>query len=145
MVRRYYGTLRVNLLPAYFRLLFGVLILTALLSSCARGTGAWKGYTEKGNASYYADKFQGRKMANGQPYRKGKLTAAHKKIPLGTRVKVTNLKTHRSVKVKITDRGPHGRNRMIDLSRAAARKVGMIEAGVVPVKIKVLKPKRVKA
>ncbi|PSR55205.1 septal ring lytic transglycosylase RlpA family lipoprotein [Adhaeribacter arboris] len=143
MVRRHYGALRVSLLSACFRFVICAFILAGLVSSCARTN--WNGYTEQGNASYYADKFQGRKMANGQPYRKGKLTAAHKKIPLGSRVKVTNLKTHRSVKVKITDRGPHGRNRMIDLSRAAARKVGMIEAGVVPVKIKVLKPKKDKS
>ncbi|QMU30989.1 septal ring lytic transglycosylase RlpA family protein [Adhaeribacter radiodurans] len=145
MVRGYYGTLRRAPLAAYFQILFWALILIGLLSGCASSTGTWKGYTEKGNASFYSDKFQGKKMANGQPYRKGKLTAAHKKIPLGSRVKVTNLKTHRSVKVKITDRGPHSRNRSIDLSRAAAKKVGMIQAGVVPVKIKVLKPKKSKA
>lgn len=81
-------------------------------------------------------------MANGEPYRKGKLTAAHKKIPLGSRVKVTNPKNHKSVKVKITDRGPHTRNRMLDLSRAAAGRLGMIQAGVAPVKIKVLKPRK---
>lgn len=111
-------------------------------SSCTSGYTAWKGYTEQGTASYYADKFQGRKMANGQPYRKGKLTAAHNKIPLGSRVKVTNPKNHKTVKVEITDRGPHARNRMLDLSRAAAEKLDVINAGVAPVKIKVLKPKK---
>jgi len=117
------------------------LVATWLLSSCARSATSWKGYTEQGNASYYADKFQGKKMANGQPYRKGKLTAAHKKIPLGTRIRVTNPKNHRSVKVSITDRGPHTRGRMLDLSRAAAGRLGIIQAGVAPVKIKVLKTK----
>ncbi len=125
-----------------FRCLFFALLVTCLLGSCARHTTSWKGYTEQGNASYYADKFQGKKMANGQPYRKGKLTAAHKKIPLGTRVRVTNPKNHRSVKVRITDRGPHTRGRVLDLSRAAANRLGIVQAGVAPVKIKVLKPKK---
>ncbi len=125
--------------------LFLALLIIGLLASCARNAASWKGYTEQGNASYYADKFQGKKMANGQPYRKGKLTAAHKKIPLGTQVRVTNPKNHRSVKVKITDRGPHTRGRMLDLSRAAASRLGIVQAGVAPVKIKVLKPKKSKS
>jgi rare lipoprotein A len=125
-----------------FRGLFYAFTVTCLLGSCARNATSWQGYTEQGNASFYADKFQGKKMANGQPYRKGKLTAAHKKIPLGTRVRVTNPKNHRSVKVRITDRGPHTRGRMLDLSRAAASRLGIIQAGVAPVKIKVLKPKK---
>lgn len=81
-------------------------------------------------------------MANGDPYRRGKLTAAHKKLPFGTRIKVTNLQTNRSVKVLVTDRGPYTKGRIVDLSEAAARRVGSIEEGVVPVKIKVLKPSR---
>ncbi|QNF32770.1 septal ring lytic transglycosylase RlpA family protein [Adhaeribacter swui] len=125
-----------------FRSWFFALVIACLFSSCVRNATSWKGYTEQGNASYYADKFQGKKMANGQPYRKGKLTAAHKKLPLGTRVKVTNPKNHRSVKVKITDRGPHTRGRILDLSRAAAGRLGIIQAGVAPVKLKVLKPKK---
>ena len=128
-----------------YRGLFYAVIVICLLSSCARHATSWKGYTEQGNASYYADKFQGKKMANGQPYRKGKLTAAHKKIPLGTQVRVTNPKNHRSVKVKITDRGPHTRGRMLDLSRTAASRLGIVQAGVAPVKIKVLKPKKSKS
>ncbi len=123
------------------RCLFFALLVPCLLG-CARHATSWKGYTEQGNASYYADKFQGKKMANGQPYRRGKLTAAHKKIPLGTRVRVTNPQNHRSVKVRITDRGPHTRGRILDLSRAAAGRLGIIQAGVAPVKIKVLKPKK---
>jgi rare lipoprotein A len=100
---------------------------------------SWKRYKEEGRASYYANSYQGRKMANGQPYRKGKLTAAHKEMPFGTKVKVTNLQNGRSVKVVITDRGPFVRGRVIDLSRKAARRVGMIDAGVVQVKLKVVK------
>lgn len=118
------------------------LLLVSGIGCARRATIAWRGYTEQGRASYYADAFQGKKMANGRPYRRGKLTAAHQKIPLGSRVKVTNLKNRKSVKVEVTDRGPHVKNRALDLSRAAAAKLGMIEAGVAPVKIKVLKPKQ---
>lgn len=79
-------------------------------------------------------------MANGDPYRRGKLTAAHKKLPFGTKVKVTNTATNKSVKVKITDRGPFVSGRIIDLSEAAAKRVGLIDAGVAPVKMKVIRP-----
>jgi rare lipoprotein A len=116
------------------------------LASCA-GTrtpvpgdpASWRGYKEEGKASYYANSYQGKKMANGQPYRKGKMIAAHKEMPFGTKVKVTNLQTGRSVKVVITDRGPFVRGRVIDLSRKAARRLNMLDAGVVPVKVKVVK------
>ena len=96
--------------------------------------------TETGNASYYSDKLSGNKMANGDKYRPYKKTAAHKTLPFGTKVKVTNLKTGKSVKVTITDRGPYAKGRVIDLSRKAAKKIDMMQAGVVPVKIKVIKP-----
>ncbi|WP_276498477.1 septal ring lytic transglycosylase RlpA family protein [Pontibacter litorisediminis] len=114
------------------------------LSSCATtapGLGE-RGYTEEGKASYYGRKFQGRKMANGERYRRGKLTAAHKKLPFGTQVKVTNLQNNKSVRVKITDRGPFVSGRIVDLSEAAAKRVDMVESGVVPVKLKVIKPKK---
>lgn len=78
-------------------------------------------------------------MANGDRYRRGKLTAAHKTLPFGTKVKVTNLQTKETVKVKITDRGPFVSGRVVDLSEAAAKRVGMLKAGVVPVRVKVVK------
>ncbi len=116
--------------------------LAAGLASCTGSRPAFgeRGYTEEGKASYYARKFQGRKMANGKPYRQGKLTAAHKTLPLGTRIKVTNLQTNQSVKVKITDRGPFVKGRIVDLSKRAAKRVNAIQAGVVPVRIKVIGP-----
>ena len=116
--------------------------LIAFMSSCASSTPEFgrKGYTEEGKASYYSRKLQGRKMANGEPYRKGKLTAAHKTLPFGTKVKVTNLQTNKTVKVKITDRGPYVKGRVVDLSEAAAKKIGSVKEGVVPVKLKVVKP-----
>jgi rare lipoprotein A len=99
------------------------------VSSCAPKT------TLSGKASFYADSFQGKKTANGEKYRKGKLTAAHKTLPFGTKVKVTNLKTGRSVKVRINDRGPYAKGRIIDLSKKAARRIGMIQQGVADVKV----------
>jgi rare lipoprotein A len=127
------------------QLILGV-ALAGWLASCAPtrtptpgNPASWRGYKEEGKASYYANHYQGKTMANGQPYRKGKLIAAHKEMPFGTKVKVTNLDTGRSVKVEITDRGPFVRGRVIDLSRKAARRVGMIDAGVVPVQVKVIR------
>ncbi|KAA9340073.1 septal ring lytic transglycosylase RlpA family protein [Adhaeribacter soli] len=118
---------------------FNCLVLIALifLSSCAANR-----FTEEGKASYYSDKLAGRKMANGEKYRPGKLTAAHKTLPFGTKVKVTNPKTNRSVKVTITDRGPFAPGRVIDLSRKAARKLDIIDAGVAPVKLKATRRKK---
>jgi rare lipoprotein A len=113
------------------------LIALIFLSSCAASR-----FTEEGKASYYSDKLAGRKMANGEKYRPRKLTAAHTTLPFGTKVKVTNPKTNRSVKVTITDRGPFAPGRVIDLSRKAARKLDIIDAGVVPVKIKATRRKK---
>lgn len=91
--------------------------------------------TQTGKASYYANKFNGRKTASGAKFRNSKLTAAHKTLPFGTKVKVTNIKNGKSVKVKINDRGPFVPGRIIDLSRKAARKIDMVDEGVGSVKI----------
>ncbi|MES2733674.1 MAG: septal ring lytic transglycosylase RlpA family protein [Bacteroidota bacterium] len=91
-------------------------------------------------ASYYANKFAGRKTASGEKYRKSKKTAAHQTLPFGTRVKVTNLANGRTVKVRINDRGPFAKGRIIDLSKSAARKVGLLQAGVAKVKLEYKKP-----
>lgn len=93
-----------------------------------------------GVASWYGDHWQGRVMASGKPFDDGKLTAAHRTLPLNTQVRVTNLKTGRSVNVTITDRGPYVNGRVIDLSKAAAKKLGMVKKGLVPVEIKTLAP-----
>ncbi len=106
-----------------------------LFSSCG------KYLTETGNASYYADKFVHKPMANGKKFSQHKLTAAHKTLPLGTKVKVINLSNHQSVKVRITDRGPFVQGRIIDLSKKAAKRIDMVEAGVVPVELKYKKKK----
>jgi rare lipoprotein A len=94
---------------------------------------------QTGKASYYSDRFQHRKTRSGQRYDKRKLTAAHRTLPLGTFVKVTNLKNNKCVVVKINDRGPMVKDRCIDLSRAAAKQIGMLKSGVVPVKVEAFK------
>lgn len=91
---------------------------------------------ESGKASYYADKFDGRKTANGEVFKQRKKTAAHKTLPFGTKVTVTNLTNGRSVKVRINDRGPFVKGRMIDLSKKAAKKIDMVNAGVANVEIR---------
>lgn len=80
---------------------------------------------QTGRASFYAQKFHGRRTASGERYSRHALTAAHRTLPFGTLVKVTNAKNGKSVIVRINDRGPHSRSRIIDLSKAAARKIGI--------------------
>lgn len=104
-------------------------LLLILVGSCAPKI------TETGKASYYADKFNGRRTASGEIFRNRKKTAAHKTLPFGTQVKVTNLRNGRSVKVRINDRGPFVAGRTIDLSKKAARKIGMVQEGVGNVKM----------
>jgi rare lipoprotein A len=95
---------------------------------------------QEGEASYYADSLHGNKTASGAPYDKNAMTAAHRSLPFDTRVKVTYLKTGKSVEVVINDRGPHAKGRIIDLSGAAAQAVGLVEDGHGKVKLKVLTP-----
>ena len=99
----------------------------------------WIGYTESGKASYYAMKFQSKKTASGELYDRAEKTAAHKKLPFGTKVKVTNTKNSKSVIVKINDRGPFVRGRIVDLSSSAFSSIANLDAGVIEVKIKVIK------
>lgn len=91
-----------------------------------------------GIASYYADKFHGRQTANGSIYDKTKLTAACNRLPLNTWIKVTNLRNKKSVVVKITDRMHPKNKRLVDMSRAAAKKLGFIKAGLTKVRVEVL-------
>ena len=91
-----------------------------------------------GEASWYGGKFQGRTTASGETFDMDQLTAAHRSLPFGSRVRVTNQATKKSVVVRINDRGPYVGNRVIDLSRAAARAVRLIGPGVAPVKLEVL-------
>jgi rare lipoprotein A len=89
---------------------------------------------QKGEASWYGKFHRGKKMANGKRFDQNQLTAAHPTLPLGTKAKVTNIETGKSVDVIINDRGPYAKGRDIDLSKAAAQKVGVTN-GVAPVRI----------
>lgn len=93
----------------------------------------------QGKASYYYGRWIGRLTANGEIYRASDVTAAHKSLPFHTMVRVTNLKNGKSVIVRINNRGPYVKGRILDLSLAAARKIEMTQAGVVPVKAEVLR------
>jgi rare lipoprotein A len=95
-------------------------------------------YFQTGTATYYGNKFHGRKTASGERYNRNKFTAAHRTLPFGTMVRVTCLSNGKTVTVRINDRGPLKGNRIIDLSRAAAKAIDMIAAGVVPVGIDIM-------
>ena len=99
-----------------------------------------KGAFQRGEASWYGQRFHGRTTASGQPYNMNAMTAAHPELPFGTRVRVMNQKNGRQVIVTINDRGPYSGGRIIDVSKAAAKKLGMIRSGVAPVLIYLLRP-----
>jgi rare lipoprotein A len=115
----------------------GVLAILAFspISSVARSDHT---QSLQGTASYYGAKFQGRRTASGERFNQEALTAAHKTLPFGTRVRVTNLRNGESVEVKINDRGPYIRGRIIDLSKGAAREIGMLRSGTAKVRVKVI-------
>lgn len=91
-----------------------------------------------GKASFYHKKFNFRNTSSGEIFHNDNYVAAHRTLPFGSLVEITNLSNQRAVIVRINDRGPHTRNRVVDLSQAAAKDIGMIGAGVADVKIKVL-------
>lgn len=94
--------------------------------------------TQSGKASFYADKFEGRTTASGEKYKHNKLTAAHKTLPFGTKVRVTNLSNSKQVEVVINDRGPYVDGRIIDLSKSAAEQLDFINQGLTEVKMEVV-------
>ena len=94
--------------------------------------------TTTGHASWYGEEFAHRPTASGERYDPGKLTGAHRTLPLGSKVRVTNLANGRSVLVTINDRGPYAHRRAIDLSYGAARVLGMVRRGVAPVRIELV-------
>jgi rare lipoprotein A len=93
---------------------------------------------QTGKASFYADKFEGHPTASGEKYKHSKLTAAHKTLPFGTKVRVTNVANNETVEVIINDRGPYVDGRVIDLSKSAAEKLGYINNGLADVKVEVI-------
>jgi rare lipoprotein A len=126
------------------------LLLASLfvVDGCARKTSAHVpssvkpariGATETGIASWYGPEYNGRHSANGEVFDMQKLTAAHRTLPFDTWIEVTNLANQKRVEVRITDRGPFVNGRIIDLSLAAAREIDMVTAGIVKVRIKVIR------
>ena len=118
--------------------LFSGLLLACVLQATVQAASG--GNVQEGVASYYANSLDGNKTASGDVYDKGAFTAAHRSLPFGTKVRVTSLETGKSVEVVINDRGPYARDRMIDLSRAAADKIGLIDAGHAKVRLEVIEP-----
>jgi len=125
-----------------------ILPIALLLSTGCATTGGPKPVPEPGpetesatitgTASFYAHHFHGHKTASGQVYDENELTAAHRTLPFGTQVRVTNLKNDRSVVVTVNDRGPHNRHRVIDVSRHAADLLGFVSAGTTRVRLQVI-------
>lgn len=111
--------------PRILRLLASGLVL-AIVSSCASLTS---GYKERGVASFYGPGFHGRKTANGERFDKHDMTAAHRTLPFGTKLKVRNVTNGEEIVVRVNDRGPYIDGRIIDLSEAAAHKLGFHTAG----------------
>lgn len=122
------------------RAILTLLLLAAVLpcfDGCASRRHGRPGM-EEGLASWYGPGYHGKRAADGSRFNQRRLTAAHRVLPFGTVVRVTNLENGRSVKVRITDRGPFVEGRIIDLSKKAAKKLKMKERGVVRVRIEVL-------
>lgn len=121
-------------------LLRGVLVgVYSVLGLLSDGLQADPWHSEKGLASHYGKEFQGKKTASGERFSPSDMTAAHPKLPLGTKVIVENIETGEKSEVKITDRGPYAdpKRRIIDLSKAAANSIGLVEQGVGPVRVTV--------
>ena len=112
--------------------------MTSLLIGTDSQAAASSGKAQSGMASFYHDRFHGRRTASGSAYNKHALSAAHKTLPLGTQVRVTDARSGRSVVVRINDRGPYARGRVIDLSHAAASEIGLVGKGVAKVKLEIL-------
>jgi len=127
-----------------------LLVLSLLSVSFASGQGTAKrqvvaanvGTIQYGIASFYADRFEGLSTSTGEKFSQKKLTAAHNTLPLGTWIRVTNLRNKKTVIVRVNDRLHHLNTRLVDLSREAARRLGYISNGLAKVKVEVLGTKR---
>lgn len=118
-----------------------LLLFSACLSACSTGpisSADAVDYVQQGKASFYANKFQGRQTASGERFNQTALTAAHKRLPFGSKVRVTNLANRKTTVVRINDRGPFVSGRIIDLSRSAFERIAHTGEGVIEVKIEVL-------
>ncbi len=119
-----------------------IILVSIVLLGCSslplKNYSNWMGYSESGKASYYASKYQNRKTASGELFDHFSHTAAHRRLPFGTRVQVRNVNNNKSVLVKINDRGPFIKGRIIDLSRSAFSAIGDLNSGVIEVEIVVI-------
>ena len=115
--------------------LLGACALLGVLTGCASHDIDPSGYDETGVASYYGARHHGKRTASGEPFDQNALTAAHRSLAFGSRVVVTNLSNNKTVVVRINDRGPHTRGRLIDLSRQAAQQLGMLSSGTAKVRV----------
>jgi rare lipoprotein A (peptidoglycan hydrolase) len=132
--------------------MFAAALIAAMTTGCARkstvrvpppaAASARIGATETGLASWYGVPYDGRRAASGEIYHMDRLTAAHRTLPFQTWVEVTDLDNHKRVNVRIIDRGPFIDGRIIDLSQAAAREIGMLGPGIARVRLKVIAPPR---
>jgi rare lipoprotein A len=121
----------------------GAAVMALVAIGCGSRTpapqvGVQHGHEVRGIASWYGPGFHGKRTASGERFNQNELTAAHKTLPFGTIVRVTNLNNGRTVEVRVNDRGPFVRGRVIDLSREAARRVDMIQAGIVPAQVEIV-------
>lgn len=114
------------------------LLIVMLVCVFSLSFGVESGNKELGKASYYAEFFEGRQTANGEIFTNSGLTAAHKKLPMGTLVRVTNTRNGKTVDVRINDRGPFVRGRVIDLTEEAFDQIGDKKLGVIDVTVEVL-------
>ncbi len=113
------------------------LVAAGLIFGFMGGTGGGD-YYETGVASWYGPNFQGKTTASGETFDMNELTAAHKSLPFGTRVRVTDLASNRQVVVRINDRGPFIKGRIIDLSKQAAEELGIVNSGTAEVGLQVI-------
>jgi len=121
--------------------LFIFLVSTAILgcsSTAPKDEGKWLGYSETGIASFYADKHQAKKTASGELYNHDLKTAAHRTIPLGSTIKVTNVNNGKSVVATVNDRGPFVKDRIVDLSKSAFSSIGTTASGLISVQLVVI-------
>lgn len=131
------GSSRPN--PLRFLSFSGLFAMLALsvgwASTCSAATGH---YLERGKASWYGASFHNKRTASGELFNQNALTAAHPNLPMGTRLKVTNMANGRSVVVRVNDRGPYTHKRIIDLSKGAAKVLGMLRMGTTQVRVEQL-------
>jgi rare lipoprotein A len=120
-----------------------IFLISAAILACSsapakKNAGEWIGYTEEGKASFYADKHESKKTASGALYNHGLKTAAHRTLPFGSRINVTNINNGKSVIVVVNDRGPFVHGRIVDLSKSAFSSIGNTSLGLIDVQIEVI-------